>query len=358
MKKTILRILAVAGSALVISCGNVDREELIMFSYDVSKDGATGYTIVQLNADTPDRPNENISIKVAVEGGSNMFSMTSGGLELIDADPDLSKLHVSGRGNFLLYPSPNRIRNADYKFMGKDYRMSFPGEERSHWLHGIVRDDSAWTYDEPEVRDDCVVLRTHYVIDRENPRFPAYPFANVLTVEYSVLKDRVRVAYTVENTGEEALGFGFGLHPYWRVIGEKKDCRIQVALPWHMEATEDLLPTGKITDTAGSPWDLNEPAPVSELKLDDVYFGATPESSVRVFFDAAGITLDLKASEDFTHVVVYTPDPPYFCVENQTCSTDAHNLYAQGLEKESNLQIVEPGAKKSGHVEYVLSRKQ
>ena len=65
-----------------------------MFSYTVTTDNATGYNIVQLNADYPDRPQDNISIKVAVEGGSNMFSFTAGGLELIDADPDLSKLHM------------------------------------------------------------------------------------------------------------------------------------------------------------------------------------------------------------------------------------------------------------------------
>lgn len=342
--------------SVVSACGKVDREELVMFSHSVTKDAATGYTIVQLNADYPDRPQESISIKVAVEGGSNMISYTAGGIELIDTDPDLSKLHLSGRGTFVLYPSPNRIREAAYSFMGEDYTMSFPGEDHSHWIHGIVRDDSAWAYDEPKVSNDSVSFKTRYVIDEKNPRFPAFPFQNTLTVEYTVLKDRVRVAYTVDNTGDKALGFGFGLHPYWRAIGGKDKCRIQVDLPWHMEATDDLLPTGKITDTKDSQWDLTSPKKVSELSLDDVYYGASPASVVSVFFDAADIRLDLKASADFTHVVVYTPDQPFFCVENQTCSTDAHNLYAQGLEKESNLQIAKSGETVSGFVDYILVR--
>jgi aldose 1-epimerase len=59
-----------------------------------------------------------------------------------------------------------------------------------------------------------------------------------------------------------------------------------------------------------------------------------------------------KASADFTHLVVYTPQEPWFCVENQTCSTDAHNLYTLGWDKESHLMVLEPGQTHSGFVEY------
>ena len=44
-------------------------------------------------------------------------------------------------------------------------------------------------------------------------------------------------------------------------------------------------------------------------------------------------------------------DAAWFCVEDQTCSTDAHNLYARGLKQESHLQIVEPGKTQSGWIE-------
>ena len=40
-----------------------------------------------------------------------------------------------------------------------------------------------------------------------------------------------------------------------------------------------------------------------------------------------------------------------FCVRAQTCSTDAHNLFARGLKRESHLQVVEPGKTGSGWVE-------
>jgi len=65
----------------------------------------------------------------------------------------------------------------------------------------------------------------------------------------------------------------------------------------------------------------------------------------------------MSASDDFTHLVVYTPkDAAWFCVENQTCSTDAHNLYDQGLKSESNLIVVEPGKTRSGYAEFQMSK--
>ena len=168
------------------------------------------------------------------------------------------------------------------------------------------------------------------------------------------MEDRVRISYEVENQNEKPLGFGFALHPFWKVIGDKEQTFIQVALPYHMEATKDLLPTGKLEPVEGTKWSLLEPRAVVDLRLDDVYYGATPESVVRVIYKAIGLQIQQKATSDFTHIVVFTPDRDYFCVENQTCSTDTHNLYSKGLKKESHLQIVEPGEKTGGYVDYVI----
>ena len=56
-------------------------------------------------------------------------------------------------------------------------------------------------------------------------------------------------------------------------------------------------------------------------------------------------------------MVVYTPPGrPFFCMENQTCSTDAHNLYSKGLEKEAHLLIAGQGKKVSGWVYVKVER--
>ena len=57
--------------------------------------------------------------------------------------------------------------------------------------------------------------------------------------------------------------------------------------------------------------------------------------------------------------MVFTPwDRPVFAVENQTSSTDAHNLWTKGFKRESNLLVLEPGAKGGGFVRWRLARIQ
>src|SRR5262249_14326704 len=121
----------------------------------------------------------------------------------------------------------------------------------------------------------------------------------------------------------------------------------------HLMEAEKLLPTGKLLDLAGSNLDLRQPKSLEGLFADDVFFGIRPSHPAVIDFRQPKLKITLSASEDFTHLVLYTPkDQPWFCVENQTCSTDAHNLFAKGLKTESHLQIVEPGKTASGFVEY------
>jgi len=325
----------------------------VTFSTSVSKDAGTGWNIVTLEKTDAQTPKNSIRIRICPEGGCNMFSFSVGGTELIYQLDSLSQLFAKTNGTAILYPTPNRIRNGIYVFRGDTLRMSFPGETRLHTGHGLVWDDSAWKYGEPVAGKKSASFKAQYVLDDANPRFPAYPYRNVLTVEFTLLADRVRIAYEVENRDTKPLGFGFALHPFWNMLGTRDETLIRVPLKWHMDAT-NMLPSGKLDPvTKDSKWNLLDPTPLTSLRLDDVYFGASPGSKVDVFWNAIGLELHQRASADFTHVVVYTPDRPFFCIENQTCSTDALNLYNQGFVRESHLQVLEAGKKTGGHVDFI-----
>jgi aldose 1-epimerase len=64
----------------------------------------------------------------------------------------------------------------------------------------------------------------------------------------------------------------------------------------------------------------------------------------------------LRTSKEFTHAVVYTGHPKAVCIENQTCSTDAHNLWKRGLKKESHLLILPPGKSHTGYILYKIQK--
>ncbi len=92
------------------------------------------------------------------------------------------------------------------------------------------------------------------------------------------------------------------------------------------------------------------------LDLDHVYSRLTPGRHARVEYRASGLAVDLEATEDFSHLVLYTPrGEQFFCLENQTCSTDAHNLFARGFAEASGLRTVLPGAVGRGAVRYAVS---
>lgn len=332
---------------------SISSEAETTFSCSVTKDAETGWNIVQLNAENKSDTRKSLSVKITPEGGNNLYSFTVGETELLHGPEKLSQLSSQFLGIPILYPTPNRIRNGVYVFLGDTLKMSFPGEIRSHAGHGLVWDDTAWKFDQPVAGKNSASFKAWYVFDRNNPRLTAYPFPNTLKVQYTLLADRVRVNYEVVNEGTKSMGFGFALHPFWNVIGTKDQVTILVPLPYHMDAT-NMLPSGKLdTVTKDSKWSLLEPKPLSGLKLDDVYFGSTPKREAVTMFQSIGLELRQRATADFTHVVVYTPDRNFFCLENQTCSTDALNLYSKGLVKESHLQVLQPGKKTGGQVEYI-----
>ncbi len=345
--------MPISSLILISTAGCSPRNDDVgtVFSHAITVDAKTGWLIIHLNAEDSNDPRSSIAAKICAEGGCTLFSLTVGGHELVRASEDKSQFLERMDGIPIMFPTPNRVRNQEYVFMGDSLRMTFPGDDKPRRLHGLVRDDTRWKYSEPVEVEDGVVFRSWYVFDESNPRFPAYPFLCTLRMEFKLMKDRIRVSYEVENQDNKPLGYGFGLHPFWNVIGTRDDVRIQADLPWHMDAIE-MMPTGKLDPARGTVWDLSEPKILSQLHLDDVYFGATLESTVRVIYDVLGLEIVQRASPDFTHVVVYTPETDFVCVENQTCSTDTHNLYAQGLVRESNLLIVEPGMKNGGQIEY------
>lgn len=342
-----LAILPVAGC-------DYKGEATMRYSYNTTTDPGTGWEVVELRGVSASDPAREISVKICPSGGNNLYALRYDGHDLIYGPEDLGDFYRKRIGTPVLYPTPNRVTNGTFTFMGETVVMQVPGEEKPRTIHGLVYDD-VWKWTEPEITDNGVVLHTWYDFTEDNPRFNAFPFLNTIRMDFDLSVDGVRISYEVENRDTRPMGFGFALHPYWHVIGGKDKTRIQVDVPWHMEAVEKY-PTGSLEAVQGTGYDLTQPRPVSELALDDVYFGATPNSMVRVLWDDVNLELRQTASEDFTHVVVFTPDAPFFCIENQTCSTNAHNLYTRGFTREAHLQTVEAGDKTGGYVDYTVHR--
>jgi aldose 1-epimerase len=324
------------------------------FSWKEEKDPASGWTIWRLSYDDPNTPRNSQSIRVCPEAGANLFSYTLGDTELLRPPTGIRGLQGRGAGTLVLYPTPNRVRGGRFSFEGRDFTFSDTGETTLHLLVLAL----PWKSEPPafETSDGAVTaVAVKAWIDFEpgSSQFARFPIRNRLTLRYRLSATGLRADATVENRDTQRLPFGFALHPYFRLLGARDETYLQVPAEKKMEATADLLPTGTLLSLDGAPFDLRQPRKLSELALDDVFLGMNSTKVAGFEARDIGLSLTLRASDDFTHIVVFTPPGrPFFCIENQTCSTDAHNLYSRGLKTESHLLVVEPGAAWTGWVEF------
>jgi aldose 1-epimerase len=284
--------------------------------------------------------------------GSNLCRLVYNGSAVIDFDPEL--LRADFTGTPVLYPTPNRVRNGVFRYRGTNYPQVLRGKNILE--HGLVHGE-AWTYQEPQHLEDGIIFRTWIDFDPFSPLFTAFPFKHRLGLDFQLLHSGIRITYTIINQDNADLPYGFGLHPYFMRLGGDEDTWVSLPVGCVMDTSSDLLPTGKLIPVSGTQFDLSSPVPIGTLDLDHVFTRVQAGKSAQVSYPGLGLRVHLVTTTEFSHMVLYSPrGVNFFCLENQTCSTDAHNLYDRGFEHESGLKMVPAGETRSGSLTYLISK--
>ncbi len=334
------------------------------YNATIEFDPELGSTVITLTYTDPHHRARDLSVGIAPELGSNLFRFQAGGHDLIYCNRDLLK-QKGFTGNFVLWPLPNRVRDCRYTYQGQTYSLEKLKQETrpegdAVLLHGLVF-DRAWQYEQPVIYSDYTSVTTFIDITPHSPYYDAYPFESRLSLTYTLSNQGVSIAYTVHNKGTRDLPFGFALHPYFKTLTGKDRTIVSIPADMVMEADEELLPTGRLLDVRGTMYamfDLRQPLPVSSLKLDHVYTQLHPGQPALIDYHGLDMQLEITATDDFTHAVIFTlgGDEPSFCLEHQTCSTDAINLHNQGTERQKMAHLLEvpPGETTRGTLQYVV----
>jgi len=324
------------------------------YAVNVRPDPRLGTSIVELSYTSPVDATRNLLACIAPELGSNLYCLRAGTEELIYCDWETLK----GRGHtgiFVLWPFPNRVRAKQYSYRGQHYSLADVPRAHGALIHGLVYDRS-WSYEPPSTGAQGASLTTFVEIDRQSPSFSAFPFPCCLSLTYTLDETGLTVAYTVQNTGTQALPYGFALHPYFSLPAGAQRTLVRLQAEHVMEADAELLPTGRLLDVHASMYamfDLSQPTPVGQLKLDHVYTDLSETREALIEHMDTGLRVRISATRDFTHAVIYTPaHSPYFCLEHQTCSTDAINLHQRDLQQMAHLLELEPGERSAGVLRY------
>jgi aldose 1-epimerase len=281
-------------------------------------------------------------------------------LELLYCDP---ALFGNGRptrsGIPVLFPFPNRIRQGRFTWDGKHYQLPTNDPVQKNAIHGFAcrvpwrvagsgaDADSAWV---------TGVFRCS--VDARDC-LPLWPADHEITLTIRLGRGTLRVEAEVRNPDQVALPFGLGYHPYFHLpftgTGSPDDCTIEVPAA-EFWALEENLPGGERRPVDAAR-DLNRPRRFGDLHLDDI-LTALPQRSPRMdglieraaIAGAPGGPLRLFCSPAFREMVVFTPPHRQaFCVEPYTCTTDAINLQACGVD--AGWLVLPPGKTWSAVVE-------
>ncbi len=295
--------------------------------------------------------------------GNNLVSFTAvvGGRELetlLGPAGEERNPRPTRYGNPILFPFPNRVRDATFTFQGCRYQLEANTPE-GHHIHGFVR-TRPWRVDEALADCEGARLRSSFVSAKHADVLRQYPFPFVLTVTYTLVGNTLRLEAEARNVGALPLPMGFGLHPYFRLPlrgdGRPCDCRIQIPARRLWLLDKDKLPTGG-SEPVPPQLDFRSPRPVGDAELDHLYGELVREPSTatcRLTDPTAEAELTVRFGGEFPFVVVYAPaERPTICFEPYTCLTDAINLAAGN--RQTGLQVLGPGHSWRGSVEFAVA---
>ena len=100
------------------------------FSYKIEKDTETGWNVVTLSYIDLKDTSQNITVKICPDAGTNLFSFKIGEYEILHGPSSVKDLRDLYFGIPVLYPTPNRVRDCKYSFLGKEIHQIKNGKER------------------------------------------------------------------------------------------------------------------------------------------------------------------------------------------------------------------------------------
>lgn len=263
-------------------------------------------------------------------------------------------------GNPVLFPFPNRIRDAKFSWEGREYALPKSDNNGRNSIHGFVcrlpwrvvdqgaDGNQAWITGEFQGSKDAPDLGKHWPADYR------------IKLTYRFLGARLRLDIEVHNPDQKTLPFGLGFHPYFSLSGfGREEAVVGVPARKYWPLAENLpasLPQG-----VEGMRDLREGKEVGTLQLDDVLTDVDQgDRNAEGLFRFGWLLdwqkrrrLDLFCSPSFRELVVFSPiHREAFCIEPYTCVTDAANLANKGWE--TGWLALAPGARWDAALEFVF----
>lgn len=276
--------------------------------------------------------------------------------ELLYAPPMEEMVTRPTRGGIpILFPFPNRMRDGQFHWAGRDYYLPKNDSTQQNAIHGFVCRQPWRVHSVQHGSPFCLSWMQCAGSDCIPDIHDYWPANWLLNVSWMLYESQIIVSIVVKNTDDRPLPLGFGLHPYFRLTSGNDYVTVPAAARWELQ---DSLPTGRIIPNCAD-FDLRSAKRISLLNLDDVYtqITSTENDGLRTLGTLErgdDWKIDVKGTSQFREVVMFTPPHRQaICIEPYTCPTDAMNLV--NSIPDVGWQVVEPGGTWTAGVSFELS---
>lgn len=278
--------------------------------------------------------------------GANLVSLKVAGTELIFWDQTGLLAGKSHTGAFNMFPTPCRLDKCSYTFGKRHIRQRKHGQDI--FIHGLVRDEPfAFQAESDRITSWLDIAPGH-------PIFGGFPFKCRFQVSHVMEEDGMTIGFEVANRDSRAIPFGYGVHPFWRIIGGRKDIALRIPCPYLLDMA-NLVPTGGYSPVGAL--DLRVPRTLEGFHCDNVFWPRKLKDTAEIVMAKPGLKIQISASANFPHMIVYAPPGKKFvCVENLTSAPNAPNLAAAGHAKVAGMLVAKPGQTVKGWIRYTITR--
>jgi aldose 1-epimerase len=287
--------------------------------------------------------NEHWQVGVLPEtGSSTAFGRVRHGGQWIDvmrptAENDYGNSSLCS--SFIMLPWANRLRDAKFRFDGKNYSLQSSSNDGTA-IHGTVR-RLLWQIASV---DKTRLVTTFDSASHEKDKIN-FPFKFSARAEFWLDGVDFHMKLALKNEDTQPFPAGFGHHPYF-----VRDAENRVEVQVFCEQRFDLVdlmaaaPSVPIRPDA----DFRALKPLGTKDYGDLFTQRTSETAARIVYP--NVSVSIHADPLFRNVLLYAPEgQPFYAIEPQTNANNGFNLYDQGIEG-SGVFILQPGESKSGLV--------
>ena len=273
--------------------------------------------------------------------------------DLLYAAPDWETNPVPTRsGHPILFPFPNRLKFGRFEFAGKTYQLPLTESTKTHAIHGFTP-RTPWRAAGTTAEGDSASITGELQLSKDLPG-AVWPADFVLRVTYTVAATRLSVWAEVTNPDDKPLPFGLGYHGYFRLPSAPDapvDEFILEAATGSLWVAENSLATGAEVPTPADV-DFRAQRPLGATALDHLYRRVSPSAPALIRHVREPGSLVIDATPAFRELLLFTP--PHrraLAVEPYTCTSDAANLTARGID--AGWQVLAPGESWQAGVAYL-----